>query len=324
MVEGRDRAGSPGLEWFTRNGALQRAREAAGSPEIAKALAKVDGLLELVELGLEPPEEFSSGDPNDALLLLLSEAFRVIGVTHAALPSEAPFEGVAAAVDAALLQRFVPENETVDGLLLWLGEGRARAMDGLSVPEADERVAHCRHFVRAFALHVGAPRAEVRRLEAQRRSRPWWTVVTLLIALAMAVVAVRKVIAPRNLADGKTFTASSAFTGFKASGIVNIPVEYDVFVHTREEESPWLKLDLGAVENFRTIEIGNRTDCCRERLAPLVVEGSEDGEAWRELARRTDEFSDWTIALLPTKARYLRFTIPRRTYLHLARISVRH
>jgi hypothetical protein len=323
MVDAGNGAGPAWLEWFTRGAALRQARDGGPSPELADVLRRVDGFLELVELGLEPPEAFAAGDPNDALLFLLAEAFRLAGATLAALGRDASVTEVAAALGAERLSAFVPADTTLENVVTWLGTGRAVAMSDLSVPEADERLAQCRAFVRAFVAHAGSARTAIAALESQRRSRPLAVAVVVLGLAVLGVVGGRRLFAAPDLAAGKTFTASSAYTGFQTSGIVNVPIEYDVFLHTREEESPWVRLDLGTVETFRTVEIVNRPDCCRERATPLVVEASEDGDTWKEIGRRADEFTEWSLGLNPTKARYVRLSVPRRTYLHLARISVR-
>ena len=323
MIEALHDTGPAWLEWFTRGAALRRAREAAPSAELALALNRVDGLLELVELALEPPEPFHSGDPNDALMLLLSEAFRVAGGAHLGLPAGASTGAVVEAWGADALAAFVPADASLPDLVAWLGEGRAECMAGLSVTEADERIALCRAFVRASVAHVGAARVAVRALESQRRKRPLAAAVGLVVVAAMAFVGARRALAVPDLAAGKTYTASSAIGGFPTSGIVNVPVDFELFVHTREEDSPWLRIDLGRMETFRSIEIANRADCCRDRAAPLLVQSSDNGETWNDLGQRTDEFSEWTLSFNPTTARYVRVSVPRRSFLHLARVSVR-
>jgi hypothetical protein len=310
-------------EWFTRRDALRRAREAGPSPALTEALRVVDGFLELVDLGLEPPESFSSGDPNEALLCLLAEALRVAGAAYAGLTRDAPLGAVVEAIGLEPLGAFVPEGESLEAILGWLGAGRLDAVAALSVGEADHRLAVCRAFVRAFVARADAGRRAIAALERQRRTRPIAAAVAVAALAVAAVFGAKRVLTPPDLAAGKSFTASSAFAGFPQAGIVNVPVEYDVFTHTREEDSPWIRVDLGAVESVRAIEIQNRADCCRERALPLVVEVSEDGEGWREVGRREEDFREWTIAMAPTKVRYLRTTVPRRTFLHLARISVR-
>jgi hypothetical protein len=310
-------------EWFTRAEALREARAGAPAGHVAAALDAAEGMLAVAELALEPPEEFTGGEPNEAILTLIAEAFRVAGAAHAGLAAGASVQEVGAAIGAEALAGFVPEGATLDEILGWLGVGRSAAVRGVDIGESDRRLDVARAFVKAFVAHADRARLRARELEREGRVRPLVAIVAaVLVVLAVAFAAKRALTSP-DLAAGKEFTASSAFSGFAQAGKVNVPVEYDVFAHTREEESPWIRVDLGAVESARTIEIQNRADCCRERAIPLVVEVSEDGNAWREVGRRDEDFRDWTIAMPSTRLRFVRASVPRRTFLHLARISVR-
>jgi hypothetical protein len=48
-----------------------------------------------------------------------------------------------------------------------------------------------------------------------------------------------------------------------------------------------------------------------------VFEVSNDGEKWRELARRDEPFSTWSIEFKPTKTRFVRLRSLKRSNLHL-------
>jgi hypothetical protein len=120
-----------------------------------------------------------------------------------------------------------------------------------------------------------------------------------------------------NLAAGKTYRTSSAWTGCAADAHCSV-----LLFHTNDEQDPWAELDLGAPERFRHIEITNREDCCEDRAAPMVVEASLDAQSWTEIAKRDQEFSTWRIDLPPTTARYLRFKLHKHTALHLRDIVV--
>ncbi len=310
------------LEWFTRAASLEAARVVLPQKAFGDALAKAASHLEVVELALEPPEEFASGDPNDALLLLLAEALRVVLVAKAHLAPSSSLDSALAATEASSLERFVPEGATVDDVLRWLNSGRSSALDGLSVPEIDDRVAVCRAFVRAAVADAREPWETVRRLEGQRRMRFVTVMCAAMVVLAGGTMAFRRLTAKADLATGKPFTASSAYEPFSASGKANTPVEFDTFFHTREEDHPWVKIDLGAVTRVKSIDVKNRPDCCGERAVPLVIESSMDGDTWLELARRSDSFSEWTATINPTDMRFVRLSVPRRTFLHLSRVLV--
>lgn len=322
MSERQNSQGSSGLEWFTRSAALREARAQLPSEDTRARLRKAKSALELVELGLEPPESFASGDPNDALLLLLSDALRVALALRAGLPGEATLAEGLGATPAEVLAPFAPEGVAVSTLVRFLGEGRAEAFTGLALLEADERLADCRAFVRAVVAHVEAPFAAVARLERERRTRAIGAVAAALLVVAGGVFAAKRANEGPDLAAGKTFTASSAYDSFATAGRANEPVAFDLFAHTLEEEHPWIQLDLGKSERVKKVLVKNRADCCGERALPLVVEASIDGNGWTQLARRDEAFAEWTIALPPTEVRFLRFSVPRRTFLHLARVHV--
>ena len=46
------------------------------------------------------------------------------------------------------------------------------------------------------------------------------------------------------------------------------------------------------------------------------------GSSWTQVARRDEIFTEWNVALAPTELRFLRFSVPRRTFLHLSRVQV--
>jgi hypothetical protein len=60
----------------------------------------------------------------------------------------------------------------------------------------------------------------------------------------------------------------------------------DYAFHTDEEQNPWWMVDLGVVARIHHIRVFNRDrvpELGHRRASPLVVEGSEDGIAWRVL-----------------------------------------
>ena len=56
---------------------------------------------------------------------------------------------------------------------------------------------------------------------------------------------------------------------------------------------------------------------------PLVVEFSQDRVHWTEVARRIEEFSEWTLTLAPRKTRYVRLRIARPSTFHLKDVVIR-
>lgn len=322
MPNAGDSQTSTGLEWFTRSAALASAKAALPGASAEARVRKAASALEVVDLALEPPEEFTHGDPNDAILLLLAEALRGALAVRAGEADGASVEDLLARVGEAELARCAPEGLTLAQAKELLGAGRARAFDGLTQAECDERLGLLRAFVRAVVAEVERPWATVRTLTRQRFTRTITSVVLTVALLGAGVVFGKRSLEGPELAAGKPFTASSAYDSFATAGKTNEPIAFDLFAHTVDEEHPWIRVDLGKPERVSKVYAKNRQDCCGERSIPLVLEASVDGEAWQEVARREEAFSEWTAQFTPTTARYLRFSVPRRTALHLSRVFV--
>jgi F5/8 type C domain len=97
----------------------------------------------------------------------------------------------------------------------------------------------------------------------------------------------------------------------------------ELLFHTSEEDAPWAELDLGRPRSFSSIAVRNREDCCKDRAVPLVVQVSNDGASWKEIGRKTTEFDTWDLTFPTENARYLRFSVERRTMFHLKSVTVR-
>jgi len=126
-----------------------------------------------------------------------------------------------------------------------------------------------------------------------------------------------------GLALGKKWKASSQMEIWPDSGKMTDDPGNRVFFHTKEEDSPWLEIDLETPTPVSSVEVVNRRDCCRDRGVPLVVELSTDGKTWKEVDRRTEPFMEWKATFSTQEARYVRLRSARRTYLHLERVGVR-
>jgi F5/8 type C domain len=125
-----------------------------------------------------------------------------------------------------------------------------------------------------------------------------------------------------DLAAGKKWTASSKQEIWADSGKITDEPGNAILFHTKEDDSPWLMIDLETPTSVASVDILNRQDCCGERAIPLVVELSNDGKTWREVARRDELFTQWKAAFSAQDARYVRLRVPRKTYLHLQGIGI--
>jgi hypothetical protein len=141
---------------------------------------------------------------------------------------------------------------------------------------------------------------------------------TGLVALVSPTARAR--LFPRDLAAGRPWTASSADLGLPASG-AGPSSEENLFFHTREEQQPFVELDLGGEYVVRAVRVENRVDCCQERALPLNVE-IWDGSGWQLVAQRRTAFKVWRYDVGPVRTSKVRFLRPGYGYFHLRRVSV--
>jgi hypothetical protein len=94
------------------------------------------------------------------------------------------------------------------------------------------------------------------------------------------------------------------------------------FIHTQDDDKPWLEIDLGSKQRIVGAIIKNREDCCADRAVPLVLAVSNDHRTWKEVARRKDVFGTWSPTFAPVSARWVRVQVQRRSSLHLSRVSI--
>lgn len=125
-----------------------------------------------------------------------------------------------------------------------------------------------------------------------------------------------------GLALGKKWVASSQIEVHPQSGTIDDQLRNGIFFHTKEEDNPWIEIDLEKPTPVSNVEVLNRSECCSERTVPLVVELSVDRKTWNEVARKDENFRYWKATFSTQDARYVRLKVARRSYLHLERIGV--
>jgi len=214
---------------------------------------------------------------------------------------EAPLDGLGAAVTARLREA--------------LATGRVGADD----PEALE------------ALEVAHRRAleaveQPRRAARARQERRW--VLGGFAALAVAAATLGAVQlwgwwrAPPDLAEGRPWSTSSSAAACEPREGRCAGEHTRVLFYTREEPRPWYQVDLGQLRAFTWVTVRNRGDALLERAIPLVLEVSDDGATWREVARRAERFDRWEARFPQVTARYLRARVDRQSVLHLEGVEV--
>jgi len=146
-------------------------------------------------------------------------------------------------------------------------------------------------------------------------------VAAIVLALGCAVSPnLRGRMFPSDLAAGKPWIVNSTAYGHPTSGF-GPSSEGPLFFHTDAVNGPFVEIDLGAEHVIRSIEVENRTDCCKERALPLDVKVLK-GDTWQLVAERRAWFSIWSYDISPVRAQKIRFERPGNEVFHLKRISV--
>ncbi len=295
------------LEFFWRGGALAEARQQVRSrtDQEARLIQYARASAELGSRALNPIDPLRAGDGTPVAALL----FRESGVALAALLGhEAAATPGVLETDAARFQELVAPGALPDQLA-------SSAISRQDV-RALERV------VRALVLELDAPERRVRKLVRQRIVR----IGVVLALYGSFVIAALLLILPTfrgpDLAAGRPWTASSEYAGFNRARGECDGKKTAIFFHTKKEQDPWIRYDLGKPLTIRRVEVQNRTDCCSDRAIPLIIEASPDGENWTELARRPGPFDYWTAKFSPTTTRYVRLRAGKETWLHLEGVHI--
>jgi hypothetical protein len=158
-----------------------------------------------------------------------------------------------------------------------------------------------------------APEHAIRSLKAQRVAR-------IVGIPALCAFLIFYLAAPRELAHGKLWHASSALGTATTAGLLNT-TDGPFFFHTNSEAEPWIVVDIGP-HTIHKVVLTNRRECCQERATPLVIEAIGPGSSWRVVARKDETFTEWTAKFPPVVASQIRVRALRTTYLHLANIEV--
>jgi hypothetical protein len=147
-----------------------------------------------------------------------------------------------------------------------------------------------------------ATEIEARHLRIRRRVG-----TGLLLALVVAI-GIRALVAPRNVACGKTVTASSVRFG-SPQAIVNGAIEWGTFGLHTGAGAEWATIDLGKFYSLDSADIYARGDGRLEFNLPLRVDLSDDGVAFRPVGACRELFTQATpcvVNLGHQRARYVR------------------
>lgn len=312
--------GGGAVEWLWRGRALAKARAKVSAIVDPTADAHARAALELGVRALDPAEPMPDrGAKHLAIDLFRQSLFWLtVAVTH-----ERPGERTARVIlGADRLARAGVDGTRWERAWETLETGTFESDAALEPALAAEIAETSRDLVEALFVFADDPSREVSRVLLARWSRLVTIALVVIALVVVASVAVKKAGQGKNLAAGKPWKTSSTYPtcNFDAHECNGSPT--NVFFHTNEEDNPWWEVNLGAPTQFAHIEIENRSDCCTERVVPLVVEVSDDEKSWREIGRKKDVFSTWTLNA-PARATYVRLRVAKRSFLHLGSVVIR-
>jgi hypothetical protein len=130
----------------------------------------------------------------------------------------------------------------------------------------------------------------------------------------------------RNLALEMPAVASSQRAGSPpAGGVNNGDLEHTYGVCTNLESNPWVKIDLGASLPIREVRVYNRGDGYESEVLPLILQLSDDGVTYADVASRVEVFTrdrPWIAKLENMQGRFVRVYMPKEGYIALSEVEV--
>lgn len=324
------------LEWFWQGRAVQavRARGTTLTPRGQELLRRARLAHELGGRALEPQEPLPSGNGDAIACELYRESLewslaahqeQGVGTTKSSSISTSRDLGeLWDAADPTFLTKMAGKGPEASKLR---GEVVGRTFRDFAELESAEQARLGR------ALRLSAENATTA-LDATQNEldRIWLRRVVRLGALALAVVALVILISKttswaetgKDLASDADWSVSSLYVAEPGCPAPSqeCAASPNFFIHTNQEESPWLMFDMKAPKSISAVRVDNRLDCCYDRAIPLIVEVSDDAKTWKEVARRTTDFSSWKAEFPTTRTRYVRLRIPKLTNLHFSRVRL--
>jgi len=227
---------------------------------------------------------------------------------------EGAFRSLTALIEAGDVPAAPADFESIRAVL---SDARPLAFDEL--PSAEARAKRSQVETIALWLRELVDPRTVRQLKWSRALRMGTIGLALLGGLGFGVT---KLMAPKNIAVGKPVQMSSrrpqcppgsGEAGLPPSGLVDGTVSATYDICTVYEVRPWVTLDLQQVRRLSKVVVYDRGDCCWGAYdLPAVLELSEDGTNYHEVARRTTAYTatdPWVIRLDHPSARFLKLRV---------------
>jgi hypothetical protein len=308
---------------------LLEAEERSARSLPADRRAKLRKLCEAAEIRTSVAADLS--DPRHAVVgvALYCDAVELLLLAAVLMHGEGPSLDTAdvSSIDAAFAQRV--EEQAIDRPPPELDEVRRliaepRLRIGSFGPDA---LAQRRASLEAAANWLRA-RIEQRTVSQIRRTRIARLASAAVVIVTVVASALSAVMAAPNVALHRPVLATSRHPQSVApadnSGLVDGIKDNNYGIHTLQEGSPWVMVDLESSRKIAEVKIYNRGDGWFDEGLPFVLELSEDGHTFTEVSTRTEPFSQtqpWTYSG-STRARFVRVRAPHLGYIALSEIEV--
>jgi len=310
-------SGNPILDYVLVRGELRRAKEEAAQlgAEQREYLRRARVALELGELAFAPGNAVRSGSTAPLATNLFRQAIYWALLAERAAPEPISPGQLWAETDRSILQTMAGNDSELAYLTTVMGSSFIELASGTDEAQRASAV----QLRRAANRMVTKAQRVLWRVEWAKLKRvTHLTVLALLPIVALIWFWPAKV----DLAKGTPWHTSSVAVECHPEKSDCGGARTDIWFHTKLEQDPWFEYDFGAPVAFSSLTIKNRTDCCAERVVPMVIEVSNDDKSFTPVARRDDVFETWTPSFPRQRARYLRLRVARESMLHLEGVKV--
>ena len=250
----------------------------------------------------------------DGIIFALRALFESRGRSSNEQTADGAFRSLQSMIDAGEVPRPPDGFEAIRALLT---DPRPLAFDELQASEALAKRSESETL--AIWLRGLVDARTVRQIKWSRALRIGTIGLALIAVLGFGI---GKLLAPKNIALGKPVQMSSrrpqcppgsGEAGLPPSGLVDGTVSSTYDICTAYEVRPWVLLDLQQVRRISKVVVYDRGDCCWGSYdLPTVLEFSEDGTNFREIARRTTAYSatdPWVIPVSRESAKLIRLRV---------------
>jgi hypothetical protein len=318
------------LEWFwgSRAMAAARARTLGPNPQVLELVRRARLASEVAQLVLEPPQPLDHGPGHAVACDLYRQAIYWTLLARRQMSQSGALEPVLEAdvwrdANPVELAKEAGQPGLADNIGRAFGPKPFIDFAELSAEEQLALATQLRSVTEPILDNLESRQIEVERVWMRRAVR--LGALAALLAAGVTAYALTSDMRERgaDLAQGASWVASSKYPENGCTSPAQKCAESpNFFFHTVEEIDPNIIFDLKKAQSVSGVRVVNRPDCCPGRGIPLVVEVSEDLKTWKEVARRSRDFSNWRVNFPKVKARYVKLHAPNKNILHLQQVRI--